>query len=347
MQWLRTLARRRFNHSDRGASAVIVALMMVPIMILAALAIDIAAMHANKQQLQTGADAGALAIAQDCARGDCSTTDDTAETMAEANLNGPNSIDQISTEVDETSGDVVVQTSSVQDHWFAPIIGINSSPVQAQSSARWGYPTGGTAVMPLTFSWCELEDQIGITVLRDAENNVTGVDIPDETPEVTLFNKGGEQDHNCHGTSGSQSGGSSGNVVPGGFRWVVPGPGGCGKTESVIGGWVRSDTGNNVPSGCTKEHFEKWVGKTVLLPIFDRTNEETGNNAQYQVFGYAAFTLSGFYFGQSVQHPSPAPCRSPDRCIKGSFDRFVDLTEDFDYSPSGPRLGAAVVALTE
>ncbi|MCH8563448.1 pilus assembly protein TadG-related protein [Nesterenkonia sp. YGD6] len=317
-------------------------------MILAALAIDVGAMHADRQQLQTGADAGALAIAQDCARDDCDTdtSRSTAETMAAANLNATGAVGDVTT-LDANTGEVSVRTSAVRDHWFAPIIGINSSPIQAQSSARWGYPTGGTAVMPLTFSWCELEDQIGITVLRDAENNVIGVDIPDETPEVTLFNKGGEQDHNCHGTSGSQSGGSSGNVVPGGFRWIVPGPGGCGKTESIIGGWVRSDTGASVPSGCTKGHFEKWVGKTVLLPIFDRTNGLTGNNAEYQVFGYAAFTLSGFYFGQQIQHPSPAPCGSPDRCIKGSFDRFVDLTEDFDYSPSGPRLGAAVVALTE
>ncbi|WP_258933500.1 pilus assembly protein TadG-related protein [Nesterenkonia pannonica] len=83
---------QRLKNNDRGAVGVIVALMLVPIMILAALAIDVAAMHATKQQLQTGADAGALAIAQDCARYeddancDAGTAAGTAQQMATANV---------------------------------------------------------------------------------------------------------------------------------------------------------------------------------------------------------------------------------------------------------------------
>ncbi|MCH8560942.1 MULTISPECIES: TadE/TadG family type IV pilus assembly protein [unclassified Nesterenkonia] len=337
MQRLKTLFKWRKNNDDRGASAVIVALMMVPIMILAALAIDVAAMHADRQQLQTGADSGALAIAQDCARDDCSTTGATAQSMAAANLNAAGALGEVHA-LDETAGEVRVQTSTVRDHWFAPIIGINSTPLQAQSAARWGYPTGGTAVLPLTFSWCALTAQAGITVQRDPSSGaVIGVDIPESTPDRTInFTK--SSDTSCTGPSG--------NALPGGFGWLSPSAESCGKTESIINGWVGSDTGNNVPSICNDAEFRKWIGKTVLLPIFDRTTG-TGNNGEYLIYGYAAFTLSGYYFAGQYGHPSPAPCGGNERCIRGSFDRFVDLTEDFDYSPSGPRLGAAVVALTE
>ena len=73
---------------ERGAVAVMVALLMVPLIAFAAIAIDVAAMWSERQQLQTAADAGALAIAQDCARGACGDPAETAESLAVANVNG-------------------------------------------------------------------------------------------------------------------------------------------------------------------------------------------------------------------------------------------------------------------
>jgi hypothetical protein len=322
------------KNNDRGAVAVIVSLMIVPILILAALAIDVAAMHADRQQLRTGADAAALAAAQDCARDDCTTTDSTAQTMADANFNGDGAIGAI-IELDETSGIVSAQTSAIREHWFGPIAGIDQTRLEAQASARWGYPTGGTAVLPLAYSWCELEAQTGIEVLRNASGAVIGVDIPSTTPERTIYSTK---------SSKTECTGRSNNKLPGGFGYLEPNPQNCGKTESVIDGWVETDPGNSAPSPCTNADFRKWVGKTVLLPIFDLA-QGTGNNARYQIFGYAAFTLSGYHLGGSFSYN--APCGGNDRCVRGSFDRFVDLSEDFDYSPSSPQMGASVVALTE
>ena len=54
---------------ERGAVGVVVAMLMVPIMGFAAVSIDAAALWNQQLQLQTGADAGALAIAHDCAIG--------------------------------------------------------------------------------------------------------------------------------------------------------------------------------------------------------------------------------------------------------------------------------------
>lgn len=335
MQRLKNLFKRQPRNDDRGASAVVVALMMVPIMILAALAIDIGAMHADRQQLQTGADAGALAIAQDCAREDCGTTGATAQSMAAANLNASGAIGEI-TDLNPSTGEVSVQTSTLREHWFAPIIGINSSPIQAQSSARWGYPTGGTAVMPLAFSACELEVQTGISVVRDPETQqVVRLDISESTPDIVVESL--RTSKTCSRSSRDY------NHLPGGFGWLDIGQEQCGRSASAIGGWVDSDPGRGVPSGC-RDELLNWMGQTVLLPIFDETIG-SGSGGQYLIVGYAAFTLSGYSF-PGERYPSRF-CGGNVDCIRGSFDRFVDLSDDFDYSPNGPRLGAAVVALTE
>ena len=67
-------AMQRLRKDERGAVAIIVALVMVVLLGFAAIAVDISAMWAEKRQLQNGADAGALAIAQDCAKGACGST---------------------------------------------------------------------------------------------------------------------------------------------------------------------------------------------------------------------------------------------------------------------------------
>lgn len=325
---------QRLKPNERGAVAVIVALSLLALMGAAALAVDVGSMHYAKVQLQTGADAAALAVAQDCARDNCDTRDATTQSMVGANFAGDGATGAV-LQIDETAGTVSVQSSAVRKHSFAPAIGIHESEIAARASARWGYPTGGIAVMPLAFSWCELEAQVGITPIKDATGKIIGVDIPGTTPERTIY---------LTKSSSTACTGPSNNLVPGGFGWLVPSLSNCDKTASVIDGWVGSDTGNNVPSICSPADFDKQIGQTVLLPIFDRY-DGSGSNAKYQIFGYAAFTLKNYYFAGQYKTTSP-PCGGSERCISGSFDRFVDLAENFDYSPDGPRLGAAVVALT-
>lgn len=241
---------QRLKSNDRGAVAVIVALMIVPILVLAALAIDVAAMHAERQQLRTGADAAALAVAQDCARDGCGDTGVTAQSMTDANFNGTGATGSI-THFQESAGEVSVETTSIREHWFGPIAGIDQTELQAQSSARWGYPTGGTAVMPLAYSWCELEAQTGIEVLRNSSGSVIGVDIPSTTPDRTIYSTKSSQ---------TECTGRSNNTLPGGFGWLEPHPQDCGRTESVINGWVETDPGNSAPHPAPTETFRNgWV----------------------------------------------------------------------------------------
>lgn len=314
---------KRPDENERGAVAVFVALLMVALLGVAAVSIDVGALWAERRQLQNGADAGALAIAQDCARGACGDPTGTANQFAVANNPATATAATPTASVTLAPGSVTVSNATVQDHWFAPVLGIDESGISASATARWGVPTSGTAVLPLTFSWCEWKAQ-------------TGGGSPTGTVERTIiFTK----------DSGTGCTGPSGNAVPGGFGWLPTDTGTC-NTTSALAQILSSDTGASIPTGCSSADFQKMVGSKVLLPIFDHATG-TGNNATYRVYGYAAFKITGYRF-PSVSY-NATQCESPSRnCVRGYFVEFVDIASAFTYgtTPGAPDLGAEVVRLT-
>jgi Flp pilus assembly protein TadG len=304
---------------ERGAVAVMVALLMVPLMGFAAIGIDVAAMHAERVQLQTGADAAAFAIAQNCSNGACGTTAQTAQDLSAANLNPHDTSTATVTALTHSS--VTVRNSGVRQHLFAPVLGINSTTLTVEATVTWAGPKGGTAQLPLAFSWCEWQAQ-------------TGGGLPSGTVERTIvFPK--KSDTGCTGPSGK--------VVPGGFGWLDADPGTC-QTTSTIGQQVGSSSGNSVSNGCNPADFTTLRGATVLLPIFVSSGG-TGGKAWYQVHGYAAFHLTGYYF--AGQYNWNSPCGGSDRCIKGYFTRYGTLSGSFSTGPDTPQLGASVIRLTK
>ena len=76
---------RTERERDEGAVMIWVALMMVVLLGVGAIVIDIGALYAEKRQLQNGADAAALAVAQDCANGSCSGYGARADEYADLN----------------------------------------------------------------------------------------------------------------------------------------------------------------------------------------------------------------------------------------------------------------------
>ena len=307
---------------ERGAIGVVVALLMVPLIGLAAIAIDVSAMYAERQQLQNGADAGALAIAQDCARGTCGSTGQTAQQFATSNLNKATST---ATVTSLTASQVTVRNAGIKQHWFAPVLGVNSSTISASATVAWGSPTGGTAVLPLAFSLCEWRKQ-------------ATAGMPSGTTQTIYLTKTSPALITADCT------GPSNNLVPGGFGWLTTNAGTC-QTSSVIGDILHSDPGNSVPSNCSNTVLSGSLDTTVLLPIFD-AYAGTGSNATYRIYGYAAFKLTGYRFG-GQNNTNPAPCSGNERCIAGSFQRFVDISEAFTYGAGTPQLGASVVRFTQ
>jgi Putative Flp pilus-assembly TadE/G-like len=315
MQRLTRRLRLR-SGEERGATAVVLALLMVPMLGFAAIAVDVGALYAERARLQVAADAAALAVAQDCAHGACGDMVATASAMVAANDGAAGAAPPV---LHTNPLSVTVQGSTPVKHWFAPVLGYDATAVSASATVAWGAPGGGTAVLPLTFSICSFSQQVG--------------GLSSTTPGTVFFTK----------TDGTGCTGPSGNAVPGGFAYLETDPGKCQAT-SARNQRSPSSTGNSVPSVCTGADFSAWLGRVVLLPLYDAAGS-TGNNAWYHVYGYAAFKLTGYYLGSNAYRTSPQPCTGNDRCVAGYFVRYVDLSERFTYTSDGPSLGASILRL--
>ncbi len=307
--------------SDRGAVAVMTALLLVPLLVCAGFVIDIGASYVQWRQLQNAADAAALAIAQYCGNGNCSPDHNqkTADffTSANAGRAATAKVDPV-----RDNNTVTVTTKATVNYEFAPVIGTSNNTVTASATASWGSPTGGPSVLPLTISLCSFRFQ-------------TGGGLPTGSTAVTIKttrNDGSE----CNGRPGH-------NDVPGGFGWVDVDPGGGCIVTSIITGHLSSKTG--APPSCPDSLINAQIGNTVLLPIFwdmarDKNDKiEGGTNASYIIYAYAAFHLTNFY------------SKGNDSSITGYFTKFVDLSGAFTHdtgSPNTDRLdtGAQVVTLT-
>jgi Flp pilus assembly protein TadG len=306
--------------NERGAVSTVVALLMVPLLGFAAISIDVANLYLQKVQMHNVADAAALAVAQDCASGSCGNSSGTAQTLAAANLR-PGRTAQTVVTLDASSGTVKVVASTTTSYVFAPVLGRRTGQVSATAKVTYGGPVAGRAVLPLAFSWCEWKYQ-------------TGGALPSGTTQRTIYLSKTAGATDCTGPSN--------NIVPGGFGWLTVNSGSCGTT-TTIGNIIVSDPGNSVPNGCSTSSFSSLVGSTVLLPVFDQS-WGSGSGATYQVYGYAAFRLTGYSFGG--QYKSGNPCSGNERCVQGYFTRFVDLSETFTYGPGTPQLGVTVLKLT-
>ena len=310
------LSGTRAGHDERGATAIVVALVMVVLLGFCAIAIDVAALYGERQKLQLGADAAALAIAKDCAQGDCGVSAATAQQYVSANSKEPTASGSVIT-LSTSMGQVTVQAAATTAHWFAPALGVDATSQTVRATAKWGGPVAGPAVLPLTFGWCEWKAQ-------------TGGGIPSSTTPVVI-----------HTTKTSNTGctGPSGLTAPGGFGWLAPGAN-CVVTSRQYD-WVYSSPGNS-PS-CDSTYVATFQNRTILLPIFDAFRS-VGNNLEYKVAGYAAFRMTGYYF--AGQYRWNDPCSGNERCIAGYFVEYV-ASSDWELGPGGPDYGARVVRLTD
>lgn len=300
------------NNRERGGVAVLVAVLMVPLLALTGVVINIGSMLSEKQQLQNGADAAALAIAQDCAASACGADQNpTAKQYANENLPGAQGTVK---SLDQSSGTVTVKTTIEHHNLFASVLqAASQQQMRAEATAAWGAPSGGTAVLPLTFS---LDCYSGST----------------DVPSVTIYFTPNPPEPPCS--------------VPGGFGWLrTDDSNTCNLTTSTGDPVTLNSSPGNAMSQACKDAFKGELGQVVLLPVFD-TADGQGSPATYHVYGYAAFVLTGYYF---PANPNPLSMKkecSQSDCIKGHFIEFVNPDKAFTYGAGAPNLGAEVVQLT-
>jgi Flp pilus assembly protein TadG len=321
---------RRLRQSptdERGAVSVLVALLMVVLLGFAALAIDVGMLVSEKAQLQNGADAAALGLAQRCAKNPADTMRCAQSSLEARSLANSNALDASTrvavTTLDKTAGRVTVTTGAKEagtgaNHVslvFANVLGIPSADVTASASAAWGGPSKVEAPFAIAFSKCEIDSS------RTADGAL----------QFLMSHGIGETSKTCHGTS-------SGHEIPGGFGWLVQDTSGsCQATVSLSTPWVTSDTGSNLKAGCGPR-LEQWKAKLAageelvqLFPVFDDTSG-TGTSGKFRIVAFAAIDIRGWNFqgheymlDDAATHFKDNKYNNSDRGFIGRFIRYVAL----------------------
>ncbi len=359
---------------DAGAVATLVAILLVSgvIMGMLAFSVDLGQMFSERRELQNGADAGALAVAQDCAAGKpCDSGISASSTAGRyANSNAKDNFSQVTNVCGSGSSSLLPcaavsgsvydcpappasPTKYVQVHTntllsngstllppvFSRLLPGNSSyqgkRVTACAQVAWGPPKSLATTLPVTISLCEW-------------NNYTGVGTNfAPPPPYTSYPSSYEHALYLHNTSGATNcpAGPSGADLPGGFGWL--------NSNNCVANvdnnsWVADNTGVSINQDC-KSVIAGLVGKIIYIPIYDNTNNLTGSNGQYHIDQFAAFYLTGYALpaGQPNHVDSIATgtryCKGSDKCLYGWFT--TGTVPSGGGIGTGPSMGANIVQL--
>lgn len=308
---------------ETGAVAVTVALLTVVLLGFAAISIDIGANYVEKRQLQNGADAAALALAQDTLCKNTLGATPAADSWVRSNVNDGNAsgtavVDSARRKVTATASAVGTDGQPGRKNFFAPVIGSDRSQISATASAGCGYPLAGTAALPLTFHKCHFV-----------------------TPGVKILVQ--------YNTTAPRCNGISGNVAPGNFGWLRGADGGCAARISTSVYATPGDSGNNIPSAC-KPEIERLRGAVALLPIYDVAGG-TGSGGWFHIVGFAGFKIEGYRFSGNPEYNWQNNIHGDLSCTgncRGVIGRYVETVSlESEFTMGGQDFGVTVVNLLD
>jgi Putative Flp pilus-assembly TadE/G-like len=336
---MRRLTQHRTD-GERGAAGVLVAVMMLVIIGAGALAVDVGQIYAERAQLQNGADAGAIAVAQACHATGCSQAE--AEAVAGALANGNSNDGQSNvSEIDLSVPDQVTVRTTTQNgsnsflsKLFASVLNAPPATVGAFAIASAEPPSGGKG-FPLAIS--------------DNCFNLSDASPTGQVQKIS-YKPGGT----CTGPSGTQ--------IPGGWGWLDQSSP-CEADTETGANQIGSDPGNNPPSGCSAV-LDQWKSTIlaggevkVAFPIFDDATNQ-GQNGQFHIIGYATFKIWGWKFGNNHAYEFRNTATDPgmtsslacsagnNRCIIGQFVKFESI-DTFIGSGGGADLGTVNIKLID
>ncbi len=347
--------------SDTGATAIIVAIVLPMVLIgMAAMTVDVGRLYAERRELQNGADAASLALAQICAKNSSCGAGYLVKAEEYADANAQDGTAAVTTVCGTAPGlpqcttppqgvtsgipYVHVETNTVTGATavIPPVFGraldpsYNGTTVWARATAAYGAPSAVTASLPITISKCEYDAATG-----PEESRVFAPPPPyppyPGTERVLYF----------HDTTqaGSCSAGPSGAQIPGGFGWLQSSD--CTAYSDTTSPYpFRSQPGRPLPSSCPGTVLASYVGKTVVLPVFDVTNDLNGSNGGYKMYDFVAFHLTGYSINGQDKVKSIVTnqfhCSGQTSCIYGYFTTEELASGLIGGPPSG---GVTVVQL--
>ena len=349
---------------DRGAVVATLAIVLGAGVLLgmAAVVVDVGRLYAEREQLQSGADAAAWAVAETCVREPerCGAGLAAARWYANANAadgaaevtsvcgRGPGlpACGPAATNRTACLGDAPADTAyaEVRTRTLRPdggallpgtfaraVSGEPDTAVAACARVAWGPPRTARG-LAVTFSTCEWNELTGdgSTFWPAPEDG-----LPPASAERVVRLK-----DNTATTCGA---GPSGWDAPGGFGWLDDADGTCSTTVSVDGSFGGS-TGNSVSSACRAALADlRDRRRPTLIPIYDGVRGN-GANTTYHLAGFASFVPTGYYLS-GLTSPSwltgRHACRGQERCLYGYFTRGLVPTAGAEIG--GPDLGVSIV----
>ncbi|MDO2933286.1 pilus assembly protein TadG-related protein [Paeniglutamicibacter sulfureus] len=343
MRWITRTPTSNQRDSERGASAIIVAIVMVALLGFAAISIDVGRIYWERVQLQNGADSAAISVALDCSKGACTAGEATAPGFANDNANDAHTkIESITYPkpgtVRVTTGALSASGNEGLGMTFANIFGLSEVSVPATAEASWG-PPKTTASFPWTAPLCAFKSLLSQEQLDDLAEFGHFDGAPSNERITLRSDKNAPEIPECVGQPG---------YVNGGFAWIDYDAANCQATIDLSSGdpVAGSDPGNNIPQTC-KDALDNAMDHPILFPIFD-TSSGTGNTGTYDIYGHGAFQITGYQFsGYTKIDPLAPPCDGGNaRCLQGFFTLYSEMGDGGEIS-TGPSLGGTVVRLTK
>ena len=349
---------------DSGATAVIVAILILALVGMLALAVDGGILWVKYRGVRTANDAAALAAAYSCATGEglagAETAADTiaATNVADASSTQPGTYPQGCV---VEGGQVTVYFGGEQTLMFGPAIGVSSPrPVAAQATALWGGAGGASNVAPLMLSLDRLSD----------------CDIPDGPDLVVGVSRCFFWwDNGTRNDTAALTNAEWGLVDL--TTWGVEPWGGCGGnvSQSDVGNWITNGypgsllidpspeyvcRGSGFQGNALNNDIETQVGEILFFPVNDPQQQvQSGGTLcrpdgvdgpctvqKYAMVGFAALEVTHVWTGQNAQAMCGqiATNNGSLRCLEAVWQGFQPggLTPD----PDVPNLGLFAVALT-
>jgi secretion/DNA translocation related TadE-like protein len=253
---------------ERGQATVLTVVFLAVLLGMAALVLDVGSWFREKRQLQTAADAAALAGAQalpeDTSRAAAlaaqyASTNKGASITPDVTISGANNV-------------ITVKTSSKAPGFFSKVFGIDSVDVGASAKARVDIPVQAQYVAPM--------------VVYYKHPLLGGSGCPCYHQETTLdYDPMGAPGAfgmlNLDGGSGTPGSSDEAAWIERGFDKYLP----LGK--------YRSDPGAKFSSQNIRGSLDDRIGTVLLFPVY-KVLTGSGQNATYDIIGWVGFYLESY-----------------------------------------------------
>ena len=334
---------RRLNDED-GSVAVTIGVLFTGLVAMLALTVDAGILYNEREELQNGADAGALAVAFSCARGACDTSLAAQFATANARDGGTTSVQSVTIDNVKQVVEVVTTTPDTPME-AAQVFGQNTAVVRARGRAKWGV-IGAAATAPFVISTCEIDRGLAAqggslyttppagegTIITFHDSTATNLDL---TPVCSK--------------------GPAGADLPGGFGKIQVDSSCQVTTTTDPSGdtWAQVITGASVPPA-----YQCLALGPMAIPVFG-AYRGTGGTGEYLVINYIGFHVTGWSFPGYSTNPPDCDRALADElglplkeikgtasCVSGWFVEYTVPDGIFCANPASCPLGVTSARIT-